>query len=123
MKKYTTHAFTTLAVLVLAGSAFAGAPLSKNIKVLVPVTVNGTAIPVGEYKFNLSEDGQVSISSGKKVLATAQGKIVDHATKADSDSLRLQQQPDGSQKLMEIEFGGKKTSLVLSDSETKSSGN
>ncbi|MCU1283989.1 MAG: hypothetical protein JWO13_339 [Acidobacteriales bacterium] len=123
MKRSMISKSCAAAFLFTAISAFAGTPLSQNIKLSAPVTVNGNIIPAGEYKLNASDDGQVSISSGKKILATVQGKVVDHESKAASDSLRLQRQSDGTQKLVEIEFAGKKASFVLPDSESKSSGN
>jgi hypothetical protein len=121
MRKIGITTLSMLTVVLLAGSAFAGT--AKNVNIGVPVTLNGTAIPEGEYKVSVADDGLVTIAKGKKVLVTAQGKLVDRAEKADSNSIGVRQQPDGTQKLTEINFAGTKSAVVFTEGESKSSGN
>jgi biopolymer transport protein ExbD len=121
MKKFVISILSTLALLLFVTSAFAAS--TRNLNVTMPVTVNGTAIPEGQYKLTIADDGQVTIAKGKNVLVTAQGKLVDRPAKADSDSIVVHQQPDGTQRLTEVNFGGQKSALVFTESDSKISGN
>lgn len=121
MRKIGIITLSTLAVFLLAGSAFGGA--SKNVNITTAVTLNGTVIPEGQYKITVADDGQVTIAKGKKVLVSAQGKLVDLDRKADRDSIVVRQQPDGTQRLTEINLGGQKSSIVFAEADSKTSGN
>ena len=121
MKKLGITSAAMLALLLCVTSAFAAS--TKTLNVTMPVTVNGTALPEGQYKLTIADDGQVSIAKGKNVLVTAQGKMVERPSKADSDSIVVRQQPDGTQKLTEVNFGGQKSALVFTESDSKTSGN
>jgi hypothetical protein len=121
MKKLGTTVLSAIAIMIFAGSAFAETP--KKVKIPMAVTLNGTAIPEGQYNLTITDDGQVTLASGKKILVTAQGKLVNHDKKAESDSILVSQQPNGTQKLTEINFGGQKSSIVFAEAESKTSGN
>jgi hypothetical protein len=121
MKKLGITTVSMLVLLFCVTSAFAAS--TKNLNVTVPVTVNGTAIPEGQYKLTIADEGQVTISKGKKVLVTAQGKLVERDSKANTDSIVVREQPDGTKKLTEVNFGGQKSVLVFTESDSKTSGN
>jgi hypothetical protein len=121
MKKLGTTALLALAISLFAGSAFA--ETLKKVKIPMDVTLNGTAIPQGQYNVSIADDGQVTIANGKKTLVTAPGKLVNHDAKAQTDSILVRQQPNGTQKLTEINFGGQKSSIVFAEAESKTSGN
>ena len=121
MKKLGTTVLSAIAIVIFAGSAFAETP--KKVKIPMAVTLNGTTIPQGQYNLTISDDGQVTLASGKKTLVTAAGKLVEHDSKAVSDSIIVHKQPNGTQKLTEINFGGQKSSIVFAEAESKTSGN
>jgi hypothetical protein len=121
MRKSGITTLLRLALLLMVGSAFAGT--AKEMNITSAVTLNGTAIPEGRYKITIADDGKVTIASGKKILVTAQGKLMDRGKKADSDSFIVHQQPDGTQKLAEIDFGGQKSYVVFAEADSKTSGN
>jgi hypothetical protein len=126
MKKIGIITLSTIAGLLLVSSAFAGsskAGTSKTINITSAVTLNGKSIPEGEYKVSVADDGQVTIAQGKKILATAQGKLVERDAKASTNTFVTNKQSDGSYKLTEINFAGQKTAVVFAESDSKASGN
>lgn len=65
-------------VVFLAVSAFAAG--SSNITITKDVTVSGTKLTPGEYKVSVDGTGsdvKVTFAQGKKVVATATGKMVE----------------------------------------------
>jgi len=109
------------AVLILGMSVAAFAKASHEdagkFNLTAPATVGSTVLQAGHYKAEWvgpNEDVRVSILSRGKVVATAQGRVVEHNDKAPYDSVTVKKQADSSQRLEEIDFGNRKDALVLS---------
>jgi hypothetical protein len=103
------------AALLLASSAFAG---TKSLQINHPVTVNGTELKPGEYKFEWQGSGpnvELSIMKGNKVVAKTAAHVVELATPADYDAAITRKTDNGSESLSGLRFQGKKLSLELGE--------
>jgi len=113
MRHFKTWA--TLLVLALVPAAFA-ADASHQLTLTKQVAVNGTAVQSGDYKVKWSGTGDnvdLSLLRGKHVMATSPAHVVALENAPSQDTLYFRQNPDGSQSLSEIRFGGKKFAIVL----------
>jgi hypothetical protein len=109
--------------LLLAGSAFAAnkSPLTLSDA----VTVNGQALPAGNYQLKWDGNGpevQLSIVQGSKVVATTPARIVPATTANGSDSVGTRNNADGSKALTEIRVYGKKYTLAVGNTTQASVG-
>jgi len=111
----STKKFSKLAVcafvLTFAVSAFAG---DGSLSLHQDTKVNGTLLKAGDYKVKWDDAGSVSILSGKKVVATAYGKV-DWAKEKSQRSAAVSVQDGDAPKVIELQFSGKKEILKLSD--------
>ncbi len=104
-----------LAVL-LASSAFAAS--KANLQINHPVTVNGTKLKPGEYKFQWEGSGpnvELSILKGDKVVAKASAHVVELETPAAYDAALTRNSDSGTESLAGLQFQGKKFSLELGE--------
>jgi len=102
--------------LLIATSAFAAESHKATVQFLDPVQINGKKVPAGDYQVKWEGNGpsvDVTISQGKKVLATSSAKLVDLDSKSLTDAALVKNNPDGSRALTEIRFSGKKFALNL----------
>lgn len=106
------------AVAISASAAMAAPRQSIRMKVEEPVTLAGKAIPAGSYKLSWQGDGEavkVTVAQGRKVVAEADGKVVESATKATDDSLVWQNGGSGAV-LSKVLLRGSTKVLVLAGS-------
>jgi len=104
-----------LAVL-LASSAFAGTKASLQLN--NPVTVNGTTLKPGDYKFQWEGSGpnvELSILQGKKVLAKTSAHVVELQKPAYQDAAVTTKNDSGPNSLAGLRFQGKKFALELGE--------
>ena len=100
----------------LAVNAFA----SNKGSLTVPdaFTVNGKAMPAGEYTVKWEGSGpnvELNIVQRGKVVATVPAHLVDLNKSSAKDSAIVRSNGDGSRSLSEIRFAGKKYALAISD--------
>lgn len=79
MKSKSLSAAATL--FLIPALAFAAPKNSTNLHLEQPVTVAGTQLAPGQYKVTWNGSGSdvtVSFAEGKKIVATAQGKILNN---------------------------------------------
>ena len=94
-----------------------------NITLGHSASINGTALPQGNYKVSWvshSPQATVTFIQGGKTLATAEGKWVDRNTKFDSDQVLYSSDGDGAKKVVEIRFAGMSQALVFGDADSAS---
>ena len=114
MKKFSKFAVCAF-VLSFAVSAFAG---EGRLALTGDAKVNGTLLKAGEYKVQWDNAGSVSILQGKKVVATANAKVDTAAEKNSRNAAVVVKQDDGSKKVIELQFSGKKEVLKLAEGST-----
>ena len=115
VERKTTHMKnqTLFANLVLAGAlavavpAFAK-PMSTNVPITHNVKVGQNEVKAGDYRF-LIDGNHLTIFSGKKVVAEAEGRWEDREAKAANNSVVS----NGEGKVTELRFEGKKSVFVL----------
>src|SRR5215467_3785774 len=113
--------FAVLLALVMSLSAAVFARDSKSEGKFIlsdSVQVGSTELKPGDYKATWEGSGsdvQVKILQGKNVVATTSAKLEDRPVAQDSISTG---NANGAKTLNEIEFGGLRKALVLSNSET-----
>jgi hypothetical protein len=86
------------------------------VKLFHPLAVNGTQLAPGEYQISWEPQGtdaKVTIAKGKKVVATAEAKIVDGSQKFSNNRVDFVEDEKGTAKLTEIKLGGTNRSLVF----------
>ncbi len=102
------------AVLLLAASAFAA-----NLHVTRSVSFNGQEIKPGDYQVRYTGSGpdvEVSLLSGKKVVAQTKGRLEQRDAKSPYDAYITND--SGSTPVMtQIQFAGKKQVVVLPTAE------
>ena len=106
--------------LLLATSVFAANKASLELN--DPLTVNGKQLAAGSYSLKWQGTGpgvELRILQGKNVVATAPARLVDLDRPALRDVTITKKNSDGSNALYEIQFGGKKYALSLSDESAK----
>ena len=103
-----------VAVLVL----MAGSALASTFKVPYPGTMGGTRIEAGRYKITWQEhspDVTVSVTQGKKTVATVKGRLESRNMKFQRNMVVYNTNADGSQTISELRFGGTNTAIVFSE--------
>ncbi|HYE24654.1 MAG TPA: hypothetical protein VEG32_05580 [Clostridia bacterium] len=109
MKKITVVAL----ILLLSAAAFA-AGNGEKIELRKDMTLNGTKLAAGEYRVTVdgtAGDVKVTFMRGKKVVATANGKI--EGTVAPSFNSVITTQKDGVAVVKEILLKPVKGSVVI----------
>jgi hypothetical protein len=110
--------------LLLATSVFASSN-KGTLQTLSDLTVNGTALPAGQYSLQWEGTGsnvQLSILKGKKVVATTPARLVDLNQSPNADAAVVQSNSDGSKSLAEVRFSGKKYALQIGQDSAGASG-
>lgn len=104
-----------LGTLLLAGSAFAANKGSLHL--YDTVNIGGQQVKPGEYSLQWEGTGpdvQLSIRNGKNVVATVPARVVE-LTKAPASDAVGTTKVNGGLALSQIQFGGKKTALEISE--------
>ncbi len=104
------RALTLTAILLFSLSAFAG---TGSFTVVEDTTVQGKALKAGEYKAKWTDDGELKIYQNNKEVMTAQGRLVEKNDRASHNAVVKRVETDGSSRVLELRFAGKKTALVL----------
>lgn len=107
-----------IAVMAALGlsSPSAFAENSTTFALTSPVSLNGTKLKAGRYKViweQHSPGATVTFFEGKRVVASAQGKIVDRGVKYRRNMVLDQANPDGSRVITEIRIGGTTQAIVF----------
>lgn len=102
-----------LANLVLAGALAVAVPVfAKPMSTHVPIThnvkVGQTEIKAGDYRF-LIDGNHLTVLSGKKTIAEADGRWEERDIKAQNTSVVS----NGEGKVIELRFEGKKSVFVI----------
>jgi hypothetical protein len=110
MKLNKIALFTLTAILLLSVSAFAG---TGNFTVVEDTTLHGKTLKAGEYKAKWSESGELVILQNGKEVMTAQGTLVEKNDRATQNAVVKKVEADGSSRVLELRFAGKKQALVF----------
>jgi len=97
-----------VAFLVTAGAA-ANAKDSRNVVLGHDATVAGSHLASGSYDVHWqthSPEATVSFMHGKKIVATVEGKVVDHGTTYPSNEVVYSVAANGAREIQEIRFKG-----------------
>jgi hypothetical protein len=112
--------------LVFAGSAFAANASNKgDFQISSATQVNGKELPAGDYQARWEGTGptvHLTITQGKKVVATVPAQIVDLDKVTRASETETKKNPNGDRELTALRFSGKKYSLELG-SESAKAGN
>jgi len=119
---------TTLHYLVVAAALFVAASVGastaaqgKDSGTMVlnhEVTLSGSHLTEGAYKVQWqthSPEATVSILRKNKVVATAEGKVVDRGTKYPSDEVLYNNTADGARTILEIRFRNSSQVIVFNE--------
>lgn len=103
-------------VLLCSAPVFAGNTVKKSLDISETVSVNGTQLRPGTYKFEWSGTGpdvQVTISQKKETVATVPAHLVQANAPNGQTGYGLKTGPNGEKDLSEIFFDGGKYDLQL----------
>lgn len=108
MKKQSLLANLVLVgALAIAVPVFAK-PMSTNVPITHNVKVGQTEIKAGDYRF-LIDGNHLTVLSGRKTVAEADGRWEERDTKAQNTSVVS----NGEGKVIELRFEGKKSVFVI----------
>lgn len=109
-----------VAVLAFSVSALAGSSDSgkATISISEDSSVNGTALPAGQYRVQWETDGSQAtlkfINRDNDVVATTSAKVTERQQKSPETAVLRIVEGSGEQVVKEIRLGGKKTAFVIS---------
>lgn len=110
-------------VLMLAGSAFAAN--KDSFQITAPTQVNGTQLPAGDYQARWDGSGptvQVTITQGKKVIATVPARVVAMDEASPYAITDIKSNANGDRELTGLRFSGKKYALQLGSESASAEG-
>jgi hypothetical protein len=105
-------------VLAIVLSASALAKGSRTINLLYAASLSATPIEAGEYQLSWEEgspEATVTLTKGKNVVATAQGKIEERRVKYERSMVVVTTKPDGSRTISEFRLEGTNKAIVFSE--------
>ncbi len=112
--------------LMLAGSAFAANGSHKDsFQISAPTQVNGKQLPAGDYEARWEGTGpsvQVTITQGKKVIATVPAQVVELSQATSDTEAEVKNNANGGRELTALRFSGKKYSLEMGTESAKAQG-
>jgi len=106
-----------IAFLVLAGAA-ANAKDYRNVVLGHDATIAGSHLASGEYDIQWearSPAATVSFLRKGKVVATAEGKVVDRGTRYRANEIVYNEAPNGARMIQEIRFRGSSEVIVFNE--------
>ena len=118
VRKHVGKLAMALVIVLVAGSSLY-AKDSQKMTLASPAMLGNNKFDAGSYKVTweaAASDSAVTFKQGKKVIATAQGKLVKRDVAYDRNSVVYTQNPDGSRTIQEIRFAGSDQVLVFGDS-------
>jgi len=107
-----------LVIVLVAGSSLYAKDAQK-MTLWSPAMLGSTKFDPGSYKVTWQGDGSnstVTFTQGKKVITTAQGKLVKRDAAYDRGAVVYTQNADGSHSIQEIRFAGSDQVLVFDES-------
>ncbi len=118
--RFTKYMFLPAALALLVSlSAFARPKNEHSVTFVNSIQVGSTQLRAGTYKVEWQGKPSslaVNFLRDGKIVATAQGKMIEKNRPWPSDEV-VTNNVNHTQKLEEIDFGGKKDSLVLTSSQ------
>ena len=120
MKGLSVKCSLLVLVLTVALSAVAK-PKSENITLYHNSSVNGTALPAGDYVVKYDVEGnnaQVKFMQGKKEVASATGQVKTLTTTVPSNQVVLNKD---DRSIVEIDFSGKSSAITFESPNAKNS--
>ena len=113
----------SLLALALAGSAFAGSGSHKeSFQIGTDAQVNGKQLPAGDYEARWEGSGptvQVSITQGKKVVATVPAQVVVLDKNSSASETEIKNSANGDREITALRFSGKKYALEFGSESAK----
>jgi hypothetical protein len=103
-------------LMLIASAAFAKD--SRSFRIDEAVSIQGTQIKPGQYKISWethSPDTAVTLARGRKVIATATGKLVDRGTTYKQNVMLYEIKADGSREIIEFRIRGTNQALVFNE--------
>ncbi len=92
---------------------------AREVQVSGGILVNGQEVPAGTYRLSWEMNGdervEVRLLKGKRMLATASGRVVEAGAASTYDSLVYTRDGNGRLELSEIRFAGDRTAISLKD--------
>jgi hypothetical protein len=104
--------------LLLPLAAFAGSKDQAKIHILNPVQVGSSHLKPGSYEIRWNGNGpvvQVNFLQHHKVLASTQGKVIDHRTRSPYTDVVVEPLASNRQQktIQEIDFNNRKEALLI----------
>lgn len=124
MRKLKAVSGGLMVCMLLTAASFA-ATNKGSFDVFSKFTVNGKQLKAGHYALRWDGQGpavQLDIVQDGKVVATTAAKMVTMENPPNGSSTVLTTQPDGSQSLAQIRFGGKKYALEIAEPSANENG-
>jgi hypothetical protein len=103
-------------LFALCSSLLAWSANKSSFSVLDTVVLNGKLLRAGDYDVTWTgqeKSVQVSVSKGRKILATAAAEIIPVDPPYPANSVLLKTGADGTRSISEIRFGGKRFALRI----------
>ena len=88
--KASKFTLSTVALVLLSVSTWAGDKMKANIEIKEPLHVGSTQLDPGEYKMTWTESGsnaEVTFSQGRKVIATVPAHVTQERSGYDSPAI------------------------------------
>jgi hypothetical protein len=107
--------------LVLVTSAPIMAKNAQTIDLTSPAVLNGKRLEVGQYRFQWKSHSPMitlTVWRGKKLVATADGKLIARGTRYQSNTLVFDMNSDGTRVIREMRLAGSSQALVFGDEAT-----
>lgn len=117
MKRTLGITMVALAFMLVVGVG-AKAKDSRDVVLFHDASLAGTHLASGRYHVNWethSPEATVTFQQGKKVLATADGKVADRGKKYGSNEVVYTENPNGSRVIQEIRFAGSSEVIVFNE--------
>lgn len=115
-----------VAVVLLAGSAFASNENKGSMELQNPTSVAGKQLNKGSYNLRWEGTGdqvELKIYQGKNLVASTPAKVLKVDNPISTNSAVVNKNSDGTSSLAEVRFGGKKYALqIVSDGGSASGG-
>lgn len=113
------------AILLCAVPLLAGNTVKKSLDISETVSVHGTQLLPGTYRFEWSGNGpevQLTILHNHDTLATVPAQVVQQNSPNDQTGYALKKGPAGEQDLSEVFFSGQKYQLELQGQQDQTTG-
>lgn len=117
LRKILAVTFST-AFLLSAVSLQAARNKTQSVFVPYAGTVAGAHLKSGQYHVKFETDGttaKLTFVLNRKVIATVEGKVVNHADEYSTNQVLYDTKPDGSRTITEIRFANPNQAIVFKE--------